>query len=68
MPVRPNHRYAALWRLDRQLRARFARGERELPLLKVIKGAILAARSPESGECRLGWKASDAFVHLCGIA
>jgi hypothetical protein len=39
--------------LDRQLRTRFARGERELPLLKAIKGAILAARPPESGECRL---------------
>jgi hypothetical protein len=32
--------------LDRQLRVRFARGERELPLLKAIKGAILAAKPP----------------------
>jgi len=39
--------------LDRRLRARLARREREFPLLKAIKGVILAAKPPESGECRL---------------
>src|SRR4051794_32958983 len=39
--------------LDRRLQSRFARGERELPLLKAIKGAILAEEPPESGECRI---------------
>ena len=39
--------------LDRWLRAHFARDEHELPLLKAIKGAILAGKPPESGECRL---------------
>jgi len=38
--------------LDRQLRARFARGQRKLPLLRAIKGMILVARQPQSGECR----------------
>jgi hypothetical protein len=38
--------------IDRPLRARFAPGERELPLLQAIKGTILAAKPPESGECR----------------
>jgi hypothetical protein len=39
--------------LERQLRARFAGGQRKLLLLKAIKGAILAARQPQSGECRV---------------
>jgi len=39
--------------LDRQLRACFARGQRKLPLLKAIKGMILAARQPQSGERRV---------------
>ena len=43
-------RFAAL---ERQLRARFARGERELPLLKATKGPILAPRPQEFGECRI---------------
>jgi hypothetical protein len=30
----------------------FARGERELPLLKPINDAIMAAEPLESGECR----------------
>jgi len=30
----------------------FARGERQLPLLNAINGAILAAKPLESGECR----------------
>jgi IS5 family transposase len=39
--------------LDRWLRAHFARDEQEWPLLKTIKGAILAAKPPESGVCRV---------------
>jgi hypothetical protein len=31
----------------------FARGERELPLLKALKGAIIAAKPLESDVCRL---------------
>jgi hypothetical protein len=33
--------------------ARFAHAERELQLLKALKGAILAAKPAESGECRI---------------
>jgi hypothetical protein len=53
VPVCPNQRYAALRALDRWLRAHFARDEHELPLLKAIKGAILAGKLPKSGECRI---------------
>jgi len=31
----------------------FARGGGDLPLLKASKGATLAPKAPESGECRL---------------
>jgi hypothetical protein len=39
--------------LNRQIRARFARCGRELPSLKAIQSAILAAKPPEAGECRI---------------
>lgn len=41
------------YKINRWLRAHFARDEHELPLLRAIKDAILAGKSPESGECRL---------------
>ena len=40
------------------LRARLARAECKLPLLKTIKGATLAAKPWESGECRFRWPRS----------
>jgi hypothetical protein len=39
-------------RFDRPLPP-FARGNGDLPLLKASKGAILAPKAPESGECRI---------------
>jgi hypothetical protein len=35
---------------DRRVRSPLAHGDGELPLLKAVKGAILAAELPESGE------------------
>jgi len=43
-----------LWQAgNRRLRSPFARGDGELPLIKAAKGAILAAKPPESGERQL---------------
>jgi len=39
--------------VNRRLRSPLACGEGDLPLLKAVRGAILAAKPPESGECRL---------------
>jgi hypothetical protein len=44
--------------INRRPRSPFARGDGDLPLLKAFKRAnILAPKSPESGECRLNWRA-----------
>lgn len=38
---------------DRRLRSPFSHSAGDLPLLKALKGAILASEPPESSECRL---------------
>ena len=54
MPVYPNQRDAAALRCPRSTASSaLARGERELPLLKALKGAIIAATPLESDVCRL---------------
>jgi len=55
----PNQRNPTLWVLPiGGFQPAFAHGDRDLPLLKAIKGAILAAKPLESGECRLKGKRS----------
>jgi hypothetical protein len=54
-----NQRNPTLWVLPISgFQPAFAHGDRDLPLLKAIKGAILAAKPLESGECRLKGKRS----------
>jgi hypothetical protein len=54
-PVSAGQRSSAI---NHQLRSPAARGDGDLPLLKAFKGAILAPKSLESGECRLMLRAS----------
>jgi hypothetical protein len=45
-------RVSALECVSRRPRSPLARGNGELPLPKPVRSAILAAKPPESGECR----------------
>jgi hypothetical protein len=53
VPLYSNQRYAALRCPRSTASSAFARGERELPLLKALKRAIIGAKPLESDVCRL---------------
>ena len=51
---------SALACLGRKSRLLFVRGDRDLPLPKLVKSTMLIGKSPISGECRV--KQVDRFI------
>lgn len=56
--------------VSRRPRSPLARGNGELPLPKPVNSAILAAKPPESGECRFihitSWVGDVSLTFGCG--